>query len=130
MNATNTLRKLEHQKDRIRHTLKMIEPDYRLVLSVVSASCKVPVALLESRERTQPLAFYRHVCMYLLTKMGYSSVSVSIAFDRDHGAVLHAVNVVESRKQSEPKTLVEITAIEQKVMIQKEKEDQDAATTA
>ena len=74
------------------------------IQQVVSTEFAVKVADLKSPKRTRSLAFARQVAMYLARKLaGASLPSIGEKFgNRDHSTVIHAVQVIEKRRDEDP----------------------------
>jgi len=74
------------------------------VQQVISAQFAVKLADLKSPRRTRSLAFARQVAMYLARKMANASLlSIGEKFgNRDHSTVIHAIQVIEKRRDEDP----------------------------
>jgi chromosomal replication initiator protein len=74
------------------------------VQQVVCAQFAVKLSDIKSPKRTRNLAFARQVCMYLCRKLaGASLPSIGEKFgNRDHSTVIHAIQVVEKRREEDP----------------------------
>jgi chromosomal replication initiator protein len=74
------------------------------VQQVISAQFAVKVTDLKSPKRTRSLAFARQVAMYLARRMaGASLPSIGEKFgNRDHSTVIHAIQVIEKRRDEDP----------------------------
>ena len=71
---------------------------------MISAQFAVKLSDLKSPKRTRNLAFARQVGMYLSRKLvGASLPSIGEKFgNRDHSTVIHAIQVVEKRRDEDP----------------------------
>lgn len=74
------------------------------VQQVIAAQFAVKPADLKSPRRTRNLAFARQVAMYLSRKLvGASLPAIGEKFgNRDHSTVIHAIHVVERRRDEDP----------------------------
>ena len=74
------------------------------VQQVISAQFAVKLTDLKSPRRTRSLAFARQVAMYLARKMANASLlSIGEKFgNRDHSTVIHAIQVIEKRRDEDP----------------------------
>jgi chromosomal replication initiator protein len=74
------------------------------VQQVISAQFAVKLSDLKSPKRTRNLAFARQVGMYLSRKLaGASLPSIGEKFgNRDHSTVIHAIQVIEKRRDEDP----------------------------
>ena len=62
-----------------------------------------------SAKRSQDISYPRQVAMYLCRRLtGASLPRISIAFDKDHTAVMYACNNIEKKRQTSSKTDIEI----------------------
>lgn len=78
--------------------------DHKQLLRAVSKLYKVTLADLCSPSRRRELVEPRHSAMYVLYKKGgFSLERIGEIFDRDHSSVLHAVQRVEERRESDPR---------------------------
>jgi len=73
-----------------------------VVESVVSASYRIPVALLHAPSRCiAPIAFARQIAMYIShVWLGLSLTEVGRYFGRDRTTVAHACGLVEDRREN------------------------------
>jgi len=73
-------------------------PDIEAIQRGVSDWFHIPLAELKSKNRTQRVAFCRHVAMYLCRKITSNSFPrIGEHFGRDHSTVIHACNLIERR---------------------------------
>jgi chromosomal replication initiator protein len=78
------------------------KPGIEAIQQVVSDSFHIHLADLKSKKRTQHVAFCRQVAMYLCRKITSDSFpSIGEHFGRDHSTVIHAVNLIERRINSD-----------------------------
>jgi chromosomal replication initiator protein len=72
-------------------------------------------ALLSSR-REAKVVFARQVAMYLLRKvLGMSLAAIGERYGRDHSTVLHAVRVIDARRDRDPEVRRLVSALEEKL---------------
>ena len=79
-------------------------PTTQTIQRVVARHYGVSVIDLVSTRRTQPLAFVRHIAIYLVRELtALSMPSIGRLFgDRDHTTILHAVRKVQARRERDP----------------------------
>jgi hypothetical protein len=91
---------------REQHYLRALRrrPTTQTIQRVVARHYGVSVIDLVSGRRTQPLAFIRHIAIYLVRELtALSMPSIGRLFgDRDHTTILHAVRKVQARRERDP----------------------------
>jgi len=92
-------RREQHYLRALRH-----QPTTQTIQRVVARHYGVSVIDLVSARRTQPLAFVRHIAIYLVRELtALSMPSIGRLFgDRDHTTILHAVRKVQARRERDP----------------------------
>ncbi len=97
---------IEFAKEVLKNLVKGVsrQVTVEVVQQVISEHFGVKISDLKSERRTKSLAFARQVAMYLSRKMvGASYPTIGEKFgDRDHTTVLHAVSVIEKRREEDP----------------------------
>jgi chromosomal replication initiator protein len=97
---------VEFAREVLRDLVKERSPQVTVekVQQVVSAEFAIKLTDLKSPKRTRSLAFARQVAMYLSRKLaGASLPSIGEKFgNRDHSTVIHAIQVIEKRRDEDP----------------------------
>ena len=74
--------------------------DIDRIISEVSRVLTISESDIRSRKRQADVAYARHVCMYIISKLTSISVTqISKEFKMDHSSVGHAIKKIESRIQ-------------------------------
>ncbi len=83
------------------------------ILKMVSRYYHVTEEQILSRDRHEPIASARHIAMFMTRKIvGGSLQDLARLFNReDHGTIMNAVKIVESRIETEPLTRAQIEEI-------------------
>ncbi len=72
--------------------------DIDKIVSEVSRALTVSESDIRSRKRQADIAFARHVCMYVISKLTSISITqISKEFKMDHSSVGHAIKKIETR---------------------------------
>ena len=97
---------IEFAKDVLKDLVKERGPQVTVesVQQVISTQFSVKLTDLKSPKRTRNLAFARQVAMYLARKLARASLpSIGEKFgNRDHSTVIHAIQVIEKRREDDP----------------------------
>ncbi len=97
---------VEFAKDVLKNLVKSDsrQVTVEVVQRVISEHFGIKISDLKSERRTKSLAFARQVAMYMSRKLvGASYPTIGEKFgDRDHTTVLHAVSVIEKRREEDP----------------------------
>ena len=95
----------------------------------VAAAFGVTVAELESKTRTDRIAWTRQIAVKLIRRHTTLKISeVGKLFgNRTHGAIIHAAAAFEERITIEPKTAVKIAIIELEIFPIKQKAENEMA---
>lgn len=72
--------------------------DIAKIVSEVSRALTISESDIRSRKRQADVAFARHVCMYIISKLTSISITqISKEFKMDHSSVGHAIKKIETR---------------------------------
>lgn len=78
----------------------MFPDQMTLAAKCIRASCKIggiTIAMLDSRIRTDQVAFVRHMIAYALTQEGLTTKDIGALINRCRGDVTHAVQSFQGR---------------------------------
>ncbi|MFZ0890697.1 MAG: chromosomal replication initiator protein DnaA [Candidatus Binataceae bacterium] len=90
-----------------------VKPDIESIQKAVGDFFHIRLSDLNSKRRTQHIAFCRQVAMYLCRKMTDSSFpTIGEHFGRDHSTVIHACNLIGSRAANDSAFRLSIEKIE------------------
>ena len=106
---------IEFARQALRDLIRTYEskPDIEAIQRVVSDCFHIRLTDLQSKKRTQRIAFCRQVAMYLCRKITSNSFpSIGEHFGRDHSTVIHAFNLIERRVNSDSAFRFSIEKIE------------------
>jgi len=93
------------------------EVNVELIKQIVADYYDLELASMESKKRTQAIAFPRQIAMYLARELTDSSLpKIGDKFGgRDHSTVLHAYNKIEDKVNSEPEFKTTIQQLKEKI---------------
>ena len=88
-------------------------PHMREIVAAVCKVYRVSDTDLLSERRTQPIAFYRQIAMYLCCRLTFHGLpSIGRLFNRDHTTVLHARDTIAQKRNSDEELRSELVAFE------------------
>lgn len=81
------------------------------IIQMIALHFGVDIPTLCSKNRTQDIAFVRHVAAYLLTLSGMSTTKAGDLLNRDHSSIIHGVRLIRRRMvdPSFARTIMSIT---------------------
>ncbi len=83
---------------------------------LIGAALGIEARALRSAGRETRLVFARQLAMYLLrNRLGLSLAAIGERYGRDHTTVLHAVRVVDARREGDPECRRLVLALEEKL---------------
>jgi chromosomal replication initiator protein len=87
-----------------------------MVQDVISKQFSIRLTDLKSAKRTKSVAFARQVAMYLSRKLtGASLPAIGEKFGKDHSTVVHAIHVVQKRRDHDPGFQTTIDSLERMI---------------
>lgn len=96
---------IEKEQSRKRLTVEEIQ-------SAVAKKFNVTISQILSSERTQTLVTPRQVSMFISRKFTVHSLpEIAKSFDKSHATILHGVNTIQKRLETEPELKLSITEI-------------------
>lgn len=88
------------------------ESDPAEILETVARHYHVDVRAIRSKDRTMHVTAARQIAMYLARDMSGASLhEIGKVFARDHSTVVHSVQVIRSRVESEPRFAQQVDVI-------------------
>jgi chromosomal replication initiator protein len=88
-----------------------------IISGLIAADFRLPVGELRSRNRSQRIAFVRHLTMFLCRKItGAPFKLIGAHFYRDHSTVIHAYRLIERRIQRDTAFRLFIKQLEARII--------------